>query len=184
LNAAHLEAYGEDIARDVTQNTAARAAERVHLRSTLPVYSCVLSRAALVRDTAESQERAVPMDSPRRAADVFRALIGDSPVEIFAVAAIDARSCLIGVSQVSVGTISASLVHPREVFKPAILLNAAAVIVAHNHPSGNTTPSPEDRDATRRLVRAGELMGVPVLDHVIIGGALGFFSFKENGMLA
>jgi len=78
-------------------------------------------------------------------------------------------------------------VHPREVFRAAILLNGAAIIVAHNHPSGDPTPSAEDREATRRIQRAGELLGIPMADHIIIGegegAGLAFFSFRESGLL-
>lgn len=82
---------------------------------------------------------------------------------------------------ISVGTLSASLVHPREVFKPAIRASAASVIVAHNHPSGKVEPSREDREVSRRLVQASEIIGIEVLDHVIVGD--GYFSMKGNGML-
>lgn len=95
---------------------------------------------------------------------------------------VDARSRVLGYEVVSVGTISASLVHPREVFKGAILNNAAAIIIAHNHPSQETTPSPEDKEVTRRLQRAGELLGIPLLDHMVLADS-NFFSFKERGVL-
>ena len=96
---------------------------------------------------------------------------------------VNARSQLIHQETVSIGTLSASLVHPREVFSPAIAHCAAALIVAHNHPSGDCTPSSEDRDATRRLTRAGELLGIPLLDHLIVAPSR-FFSFKDHGLLA
>lgn len=95
---------------------------------------------------------------------------------------VDARSRVLGYEVVSVGTISASLVHPREVFKGAILNNAAAIIVAHNHPSQDVTPSPEDKEATRRIQRAGELLGIPLLDHMVLADK-SFFSFKERGLI-
>ncbi|MDE2291856.1 MAG: hypothetical protein KGL53_07215, partial [Elusimicrobia bacterium] len=95
---------------------------------------------------------------------------------------LDARHHIIGYEVVSVGTLTASLVHPREVFLGAILSKAAGVIVAHNHPSGDVDPSPEDRETTRRLKQGGELLGIPVLDHLIIADAK-FFSFKERGLL-
>jgi DNA repair protein RadC len=82
---------------------------------------------------------------------------------------------------VSVGTLSASLVHPREVFKPAIRASAAGVILAHNHPSGRVGPSREDREVTRRLKEASEIIGIEVLDHVILGD--GYFSMKEHRIL-
>jgi DNA repair protein RadC len=83
---------------------------------------------------------------------------------------------------VAIGSLSAAVVHPREVFKPAILANAAAVIVAHNHPSGDPEPSQEDKLLTRKLVLAGEALGIQVLDHVILGYER-YYSFKDDGAL-
>lgn len=126
------------------------------------------------------------LDTPAKAATLFRGLfpLGDER-EHFMAAYLDNRSRVKGVSTVSIGTLSASLVHPREVFRPAIVAGAAAVVISHNHPSGDPSPSPEDREATRRLLRAGELLGIPLLDHVIIAEADGvFFSFKERGLLS
>lgn len=96
---------------------------------------------------------------------------------------LNARQQVIVREVISVGTLSASLVHPREVFKPAILNNAAGLVVAHNHPSGDTTPSAEDKTATRRLKQAGELLGIPLLDHVIVAPRGASFSFHEGGIL-
>jgi DNA repair protein RadC len=84
---------------------------------------------------------------------------------------------------VSVGDLSSALVHPREVFKPAILSNAASVILAHNHPSGDPQPSPEDCAVTRRLQEAGQILGIEVLDHVIIGDASRWASLREKGLM-
>ena len=95
---------------------------------------------------------------------------------------LNARSQLLYQETVSIGTLSASLVHPREVFSPAVAHSAAAVIVVHNHPSGDCSPSPDDRDTTRRLCRAGEILGIALLDHIIVAGAA-CFSFREHGLL-
>jgi len=84
--------------------------------------------------------------------------------------------------KVSEGTLNASLVHPREVFHPAIIDTAASIILVHNHPSGETNPSQEDKNITYRLVEAGKLLNIPILDHIIIG-ATNYFSFKEKGLL-
>lgn len=148
-------------------------------------------RVSLVRDAgapAHPQYGRVA-DVPTVAAEIARAFIpaGDER-EHFVALYVDSRSKVKGVCVVSIGTISASLVHPREVFRPAIVAGAAAVIVAHNHPSGDVTPSHEDKDATRRLARAGALLGVPLLDHVIVtnGGDSAqarHFSFREGGIL-
>jgi DNA repair protein RadC len=84
---------------------------------------------------------------------------------------------------VSVGTLSGAFVHPREVFKAAILGNAAAIILFHNHPSGDPDPSREDRELTLRLIQAGRILGIDVLDHVILGDEGRYYSFKEHGVL-
>ena len=83
---------------------------------------------------------------------------------------------------ISQGTLTASLVHPREVFRPALRDAAAAVVLVHNHPSGDPTPSREDREITQRLAEAGELLGIPVLDHVVVAER-GYASLREDGAL-
>lgn len=103
--------------------------------------------------------------------------------EIFVVICLDTKNKVNGIFEVSRGTVNGSLVHPREVFKRAILCNATSIIVAHNHPSGETTPSPEDINTTKRLFEAGILLGIPVIDHIIVGEAPCYFSFKEENQL-
>lgn len=152
------------------------------LRPSRRAYQTAVFRVSLVRDTAAVGPQTVA-DQPEKAAGVFRPFVADADREHFMAAMIDARSQVIGVTIVSIGTLSASLVHPREVFKPAILAGAAALIVCHNHPSGDPAPSHEDREATRRLQRSGELLGIPLLDHVIIGAGETFFSFKAQGLI-
>lgn len=122
------------------------------------------------------------LDSPARVMDQVPASVKAGRKEHFLAFYLNARSQLVHHETVSIGTLSASLVHPREVFAPAVSCGAAALIVAHNHPSGDCAPSAEDKDATRRLSRAGELMGIPLLDHLIVAES-GFFSFKEHGLL-
>ncbi len=102
--------------------------------------------------------------------------------ECFHALHLDAKGRLLWEERVSEGTLTASLVHPREVFAPAILHRAAAVVVAHNHPSGDPEPSAEDRATTRRLQRAGRLLGIELLDHVIVGAGA-YISFLEKGWL-
>jgi DNA repair protein RadC len=82
----------------------------------------------------------------------------------------------------SIGSLSSAIVHPREVYKAAVLANASSIVLGHNHPSGDPTPSPEDIEVTKRLSNAGDLMGIDVLDHVIIGDGR-FYSLKERGLL-
>ena len=93
------------------------------------------------------------------------------------------RHRVLGLHTVSVGCLSSSLVHPREVFKPAILAGSAALLVAHNHPSGDPEPSAEDVALTRRLAAAGTLLGIELLDHLILGEAGRFVSLRERGVL-
>jgi DNA repair protein RadC len=100
--------------------------------------------------------------------------------EEFLVVPLDTKNRVLGFHVVSVGSLGASLVHPREVFKIAILANAASVILVHNHPSGDPEPSAEDRRVTERLKEAGELVGIPVLDHVVIGDGR-YVSFTDRG---
>ena len=100
--------------------------------------------------------------------------------EHFVVVTLDAANRVIKVHLVSIGLLNRTLIHPREVFVRAIKDCAATVILAHNHPSGSLEPSREDREATQRLGKAGEIVGIHVLDHIIIGKS-GFFSFREAG---
>ena len=95
---------------------------------------------------------------------------------------LDTKNKLIGYEVVSVGSLNSSIVHPREVFKGLLLNNAAAVIFAHNHPSGDPTPSYEDKEITTRLKAAGELLGIRVLDHLIVGDGC-YCSFADRGEL-
>jgi DNA repair protein RadC len=120
----------------------------------------------------------------RGAADVYRdfASLARLDREAFVVLLLDQKNRVTGVHVVSVGSLNASLVHPREVFKTAILGNAAAVIVLHNHPSGDPTPSREDHEITHRLRLCGDTLGIPLLDHVVVA-VDGYRSFAESGLM-
>lgn len=134
------------------------------------------------RMVAEQREEGTPV---REARDVYRAYASrmeDLPVEEFHIAALDAQHRLEHDILVTRGILNSSLVHPREVFRRAIAENAYAVILIHNHPSGDPTPSPEDRAVTSQLVAAGKVVGIDVLDHLIIGRGR-FTSFAESGIL-
>lgn len=102
--------------------------------------------------------------------------------EVFKTVMLNTKNQIIKQRNVSVGSLSASIVHPREVFSEALKIGCAAVIFVHNHPSGDPTPSVDDVDTTRRLVNAGDILGIKVLDHVIIGNGV-YVSFKEKGLL-
>lgn len=104
--------------------------------------------------------------------------------EIFGVLNLKSNGQPINFNICSIGTLDCSMVHPREIFKSCLLSNAAAFIAIHNHPSGDTNPSQEDRDVTKRLLSCSELLGVKMVDHIIIGGSTGYmYSFKSEGEL-
>jgi DNA repair protein RadC len=121
------------------------------------------------------------VSSPADVERLLRGRIANLDRENFVVVLLNTKNEVIETSTVSVGTLGASLVHPREVFKPAVRASAASVILAHNHPSGKVEPSREDREVTRRLGEAAEILGIEMLDHVIVGD--GYFSMKEHGIL-
>jgi DNA repair protein RadC len=131
--------------------------------------------------TRDNDPRPV-IDSARAVAGIIPAAVRSARKEHFLILCLNARRQLVHTETVSIGTLSASLVHPREIYSPAIVHSAAAVVAVHNHPSGDPTPSAEDRDVTRRLQRAGELLGVPLADHVVVSESA-FFSFREHGLL-
>ena len=140
-------------------------------------------RIALVR---EAPFVSFPASVARCSSEVAKAvapLFADADRESFWVLALDGKNVVIGPNRVSEGSLTASLVHPREVFKPLILSNAAAFICVHNHPSGDATPSAEDVAITRRLKEVGELLGMSLLDHVIIGDGTRYLSFADAGLL-
>ena len=104
----------------------------------------------------------------------------DEAQEVLVVLMLDTKNHVAGIHEISRGSASASIVHPREVYKPAILCNAASIILFHNHPSGDTAPSKEDISVTERIIKAGKLLDIPCLDHIIIGNYR-FCSLKEKG---
>ena len=134
------------------------------------------------RMAAEAREDGAPVRSPRDVVAVFAPRLEDLPVEEFHVAVLDAQHRLERDVTVTRGILNSSLVHPREVFREAIAERAASVILVHNHPSGDPTPSSDDRAVTDQLVAAGRLLDIPVHDHVIIGRGR-YTSFAEAGLL-
>ncbi len=123
------------------------------------------------RMVEEIRQEQPTLDTPERVADLLREANRAYDVETFQVVALNTRRRLIRVDNISQGTLDTILVHPREVFKPAIAANAAAVVLVHNHPSGDPSPSEADIKVTRDLIRAGQLLKIDVLDHVILGRA-------------
>lgn len=137
----------------------------------------------------ELPHEAAVLDTPERIADLLREENRLYEVEHFQVILLNTRRKLIRVEQISQGTLDTILVHPREVFKLAIAANASAVVLAHNHPSGDPTPSEADIKVTRDLIRAGQLLKIDVLDHIIIGRrtaerAKDYVSLRELGYFA
>jgi DNA repair protein RadC len=96
-------------------------------------------------------------------------ILGESPTEKFLIVTLDTQLRFIGIHEITSGTLDSSLVHPREVFAQAILCNAASIILIHNHPSGDVTPSPQDIEVTKRLREVGNILGIGVTDHIIVG---------------
>lgn len=135
------------------------------------------AKAARLTAAAELGRRAASAGPPGRAKirgpeDVAGLVAGEMEFlrrEHFRIVLVNTRNHVLGTKTVSIGSLDQAPVHPREVFRPAIERNAAAVVLVHNHPSGDPTPSPEDLAVTRRLIQAGKLMGIKVLDHIIIG---------------
>ena len=119
---------------------------------------------------------------PSAMVNIFRQFIGDFDREAFIMATLSSKNYINALHVVSIGSLNASIVHPREVFKIAILSNAASIVIGHNHPSGSIVPSIEDFNVTSKLVEAGRLLDIPVLDHIIIGDK-DYYSFKDRGRL-
>lgn len=146
---------------------------------TIPRYT-----VSLVRDGKAIAPAAV-MRSSRDVRDILASYLADVDREHFVVLLLDQKNKIIGIHTVSTGSLTASVVHPREVLKICILSNAAAFVGGHNHPSGDPQPSAEDRALTIRLRDAGKLMGIALLDHVIIGdGTETYFSFADEGLMS
>jgi DNA repair protein RadC len=120
------------------------------------------------------------VNSPDEAAHLLQRLVGHADREHFVGLCLDAKHKVTHAHVVSIGTTTSTLAHPREVFKAAILANATAVIIGHNHPSGDVTPSPEDHELTARLRQAGEVIGIPVLDALVVGPGRRFFAMSAG----
>lgn len=134
------------------------------------------------RQDLEPELKNYDIKNPQSVVKAIRASIKDKAKEHFKLILLDTRNKIIGISTISIGTLNAGLVHPREIFKEAIIHNSASVVLAHNHPSGDPEPSDEDLTITNRLVKSGKILGIEVIDHIIIGKT-GFSSFKERGLI-
>lgn len=125
-------------------------------------------RISLIKENRAAQPER-PISSSTDADTLLSPYFHNLDREHFLICGVDAKHRIVGVNVVSIGSLCLSIVHPREVFKPLILMNAAAFLCAHNHPSGDSIPSAEDRDVTARLREAGNLLGITMLDHLIFG---------------
>jgi DNA repair protein RadC len=137
-----------------------------------------LGRRTLVRASADRPR----LSSPRQVAAYLLPMHGAQPVEQFGIVLLDTKHRVIRTKVVSIGTLDSTVVHPREVFREAASASAAAIVLFHNHPSGDPTPSPDDLQLTSRMVGAGALMGIEVLDHVILADER-YYSLAEAGRL-
>jgi DNA repair protein RadC len=149
-----------------------------------------IAKAAQMRAAVELAKRVegyseatdkTPLNTPEAIANLVMGRLKDKKKEYFLAVLLDTRNQLIRVAEISVGSLDTSVVHPREVFKEAIAASAAAAIFAHNHPSGDAEPSEDDIALTKRLAQAGEIVGIDVLDHIIIGGK-NYTSLKRQGL--
>ena len=144
----------------------------------IPIY-----RLSLVREDSLTYDQVPQMRNSKDVANLLRAYLKEVDREHFVVFFVDQKNRLTGIHTVSMGSLTASVVHPREVFKAAILAQAAAIVCGHNHPSGDVQPSREDRASTTRLSQAGKLLGIQMLDHIIVGSEGRHFSFADEGLL-
>lgn len=179
-----------EVAQDVLQRFGGlRGLRRASQRDLARLKAIGPARARLLAAGLELGRRSVVgaetprrIDDPEDAADLVRGALHDQKREHFLAVLLDTKHAVLEVVTVSVGSLDASLVHPREVFREAIRASAAAIIVAHNHPSGDTAPSIEDRQVTARLVEAGRLLGIEVLDHLIVANDR-WLSLKRSGVM-
>jgi DNA repair protein RadC len=128
-------------------------------------------RVVLVREKVGRYELPKAIRNSENAYEAITTLtnVHKEAQEVFGILILNTKNKVVAVHEVSRGTLNSSMVHPREIFKPAVLHNAAGIVCFHNHPSGDTEPSKEDIEVTERLVMAGEIMGIIVMDHIIVG---------------
>jgi len=141
-------------------------------------------RVVLVKEKVGRYELPREIGSPEEAYNAITTItnVQEEAQEVFGVLILNTKNKIVAVHEVSRGVLNSSLVHPREVFKPAVLHNAAAIICFHNHPSGDPEPSRDDIEITERLKNAGEILGISVYDHIIVGDDR-YVSLKERGVM-
>jgi len=138
-----------------------------------------------IREVEEAYTSLLPKQirSSKDAIEFIQAMIGDEDREVFLVLCLNVKNEVTAIHRCHVGSLNSSIVHPREVFKSAILNNAASILVAHNHPSGNNQYSPEDVEVSKRLKEAGEYIGIELLDSITVGHKNGGLSLRETGVI-
>jgi DNA repair protein RadC len=182
-----------DLARNLLQTFGSlRALDAASIAELCQIKGIGLAKATTIkaafelgrRLSGEPAQRKIRITAPRDVVQYYRPHIQHLRREVFKAVLLDTKHQVLKDVTISEGSLSSSLVHPREAFLPAIKESAAAVVFLHNHPSGDPTPSAEDKALTHRLVEVGRLIGITVLDHIIIGtGEPGFVSFVDAGLL-
>lgn len=136
----------------------------------------------MVKEKELEVEYGVQISCPQDTVPVIQKMIGNSDREHMILLTLDTKNKITSISIVSIGSLNMSIVHPREIFKIAILANAASIIIAHSHPSWDCNESKEDIVMTRRLIECGDLLGIELLDHIIVGGD-NYISLREKGII-
>lgn len=165
--------------------SSATTAEIAQIKGIGPAKACQIAAAFELgrRAVGHMDARKPKITSPEILADLLMSSLTDQKQEVFMTALLNSKNELMKVVTVTTGTLTASLIHPRETFRTAITDGCNAVILVHNHPSGDPTPSDEDVKVTRNLVEAGNLLGIKVLDHIVIGDK-SFTSMKDRGIIS
>jgi len=146
------------------------------------LFGLKLFQAISERYAKEQIAKRIVFNEPRMVAEYLQKFIGREKKEYFLILALDARNNLLKISNISIGTLNSSLVHPREVFREALKFSAASIILAHNHPSNNPEASPEDIAITRRLQDAARIIGIELADHIIVAKQK-YVSLREQGLI-
>ena len=179
-----------DIARRILAKYPLHTLTKIPLEQIQMMKGVGPAKACTIKAALELSKRAFTIDQDtlptiHNSRDVADAVVDIRKLkrEHFVVLYLNARNQLIHKEVVSLGTLNANIVHPREVFQPAVIHSAASIILVHNHPSGDTTPSNDDVQLTKRMIKAGEMMGIDVVDHVIVSER-SFLSFKDKKLLS
>lgn len=160
-----------------------RAEYRSEPRAGQRGHYCDAISVRVIRERRQTVAENV-ITGPRAAATILADLMEGLDREHFIALILDSKNRVIGMHVVAIGLLNEALIHPRETFKVALIMGAAAILVGHNHPSGDPTPSPEDIAMTQRLVDAGRLLGVDVIDHIIVGVPGAYRSLRELGYIS